>query len=98
MQLVSKVHKICGEHVVAWNHKKIISQPSRWVPPAYGFFKVNCDVAVREDFSAGAAVIKNHKGLIVGACVERFSTVDPEEGEIRVVQLGLEEAFRCDLS
>lgn len=43
-------------------------------------------------------MIKNHEGLIVGACVEKFSTVDPEEGEICAAQLGLQEALRCGLS
>lgn len=55
MQLVSKVPRIWGEHVATWHHKKVISKPSRWDPPADGFFKVNFDVAVREEFSVGGS-------------------------------------------
>ncbi|KAB1203799.1 hypothetical protein CJ030_MR8G016817 [Morella rubra] len=95
LQLSSRIHKVCDEHMAAWQHKRDLALPNRWRPPDVDHFKVNFDVAVREDFAVGAAVIKNHLGQIVGACVEKIFIEDPEEGEIRAAHLGLLEAERC---
>lgn len=58
---------------------------------------MNFDVAGREQFAVGAVVIKNHLGQIIGACVEKSSIEDPDEGKIWAAQLGLIEAQRCRL-
>ncbi|KAB1228236.1 hypothetical protein CJ030_MR7G005006 [Morella rubra] len=95
MVIVSQVHRLWREHLAAWQQKRQASIPSCWIPPKSGQFKVNFDVAVRDEFAVGAAVIKDSNGMIVGACVEKLDTEFPEDGEICAAYIGLLEAQRC---
>lgn len=42
-------------------------------------FKASFDVAVRDDFAVRAAVIRDHMGKLVGACVHKFQVDNPLE-------------------
>ncbi|KAB1203086.1 hypothetical protein CJ030_MR8G005520 [Morella rubra] len=92
---VKSIHKVVREHLVAWQHKREQRSISWWSPPPLGTIKVNFDVAMRDSFAVGAAVLKDHRGLVVGAVVKKLPKVDPEDGEIWAAQIGLEEARRC---
>lgn len=63
---------------------------AQWSPPSLGQIKVNFDVAVRPDFSVGAAVLRDHLGRVVGVKVQKSHVVGPLEGEVFATTLGLE--------
>ncbi|KAB1212841.1 hypothetical protein CJ030_MR5G010141 [Morella rubra] len=50
--------------------------------------QVNFDVALRDTFAVGAAVLRDHYGRMLGACVKEISVEDSEEGEIGLPRLG----------
>lgn len=93
-KLLSMIHGRCGERLHAWAQKEELPCNIRWSPPLPGTVKMNFDVAIREEFAMGAAVIRDHCGKISGACVKETQVNDPLEGEVFAAHLGFE-ARRC---
>lgn len=91
LHMPNRVNRLCREHLGAWRQKKL-AQLAQWIPPTMGSVKVNFDVAM------GAAVIRDHSGMFVGAAVQQFQVTDSLVGEVRAAHLGVEEALRCDFS
>lgn len=95
MELVNRIQRVTREHLLSWKQKQEQALSSRWTPPPMDTVKVNFDVAVRDTFAVGAAVIKDHAGMVVGAVEKKLPLVDLEDGEIWAAQIGLVEACRC---
>lgn len=64
------------------------------LPQKTGFVKVNFDVSMGKNLAVGAAVLRDHSGLIDGASVQQLQVSDPLEGEVCAAQLGVAEAKR----
>jgi hypothetical protein len=64
LHLSRKIIKISLEHMVAW---KNISNPieEKWITPLPQRFKINFNMAIRDIFSAQAAMYRNHLGHII---------------------------------
>lgn len=94
LKLLARIRRSSGEQVQAWKQKEELTCFHRWTPPGLGQIKVNFDVAVRESFAVGAAVLRDSQGRIVGACVNQIQVAGPLEGEAAAAQIGVEEAIR----
>lgn len=95
MQLIKRVKKVSGEHLLAWQQKKGVCQPREWSPPPLGLIKVNFDTAIRETF---VVVLQccGMTGLVIGV-VQNLSPTDLIEGEVMAGELGIKEAVTRDL-
>jgi hypothetical protein len=59
-----KINKVSLEHMAAWK-KASIPLEEKWMPPPPHWFKINFDTAIRDTFSAQAAVCRDHLGHII---------------------------------
>jgi hypothetical protein len=50
------------EHMAAWKNVSIPLE-EKWMPPPPHWFKINFDTAIRDTFSAQAAMCRDHLGL-----------------------------------
>jgi hypothetical protein len=80
LQLADTIKKIALAHSAAWKPTPVPIAES-WSPPAIGSFKINFDTAIRDNFSAQAAVCRDHNGSIISACSQISPSCDPIYGE-----------------
>jgi hypothetical protein len=58
LKVSAHINKIAFEHFQAWN--SVSDAPvEKWIPPAPNWIKINFDTAIRDNFSAQAAVCRN---------------------------------------
>jgi hypothetical protein len=79
LTLANTIKKTSLEHAAAW--KSLSPKPKAWSLPAAGFFKINFDIAIRDKFSAQAAVCRDSKGRIIKAISQISPPCDPKLGE-----------------
>jgi hypothetical protein len=77
-------------HYSAW---KAAVLPSLWLPPDFGSFKGNFDVAIRDDFAVAAAVISDYSGEVILAATKRLSSSDVLMGEAAAALLSTQLAI-----
>jgi hypothetical protein len=79
-KLAENIKRVSYEHFKAWSSK---IQPVKevWSKPPQGFFKINFDAAIREDFSTQAVVCRNSKGDIIKILSQVHPTCCPVYGE-----------------
>jgi hypothetical protein len=58
-----------------------------WSPPSKGAFKINFNIVIKDQFSAQAAVCRDHSGTIINACSQISPKCDPTFGEALVALL-----------
>jgi hypothetical protein len=94
IQVSRHINKIAMEHFVAWHN---VSPPmERWLPLICVGYKINFDSAIRDTFSAQAAVCRNHKGLI--SMISQISPPYlPNYGEALVANLAFSLAISLNL-
>lgn len=51
--------------------------------------KVNTDVAIHDSYAVAVAITQDCNGQVKGASVKRLNVVDPVEGEVEAVKLGV---------
>lgn len=68
--------------MAAWSRCVEVVVAPNWHPPPMGMIKVHFDVAVRPDFSVGAAVLHDSLGRVVGAKVLKTLVAGVLEGEV----------------
>jgi hypothetical protein len=54
------IKTITWHHLSAWQLGE--SDTAEWMPPPFGSFKVNFDVAIRPTFAVAAATLGDHSG------------------------------------
>lgn len=94
LEVARKVRKLSWEHLTARRKKEYFSQLTTWKPPPGQFTKVNVDVAVRENFSVIAAVLRNERGEEIHHAMEKRPTEEATVGEAKAARLGVSEALK----
>jgi hypothetical protein len=80
LQLANTIKKTALAHSATWKPTPMPITES-WTPPAIGSFKINFDTAIRDNFSAQAAVCRDHSSSIISACSQISPSCDPIYGE-----------------
>lgn len=88
-QLLEKINRVCMEHLHDWSRRKVFDSVCRWTPPHLGLLKVNFNMAMRDDFAVGAAVIQDHMGQIVGVVAQEIQVKSPLEVKSLLPSWGL---------
>jgi len=89
------INKIALEHFQAW--QSISSAPlEKWIPPAPNWVKINFDTAIRDSFSAQAAVCQNSNGKILHLSSLISSPCTVNEGEALAAKLAI--SLACSLN
>jgi hypothetical protein len=94
--LASTIRNTALVHAAAWKVSSP-SEPEPWCPPPLGHHKINFDTAIRESFSAQAAVCRNHKGQIIKAISLISPPCSPNYGEALAAQLAASLATSLNL-
>jgi hypothetical protein len=82
------INKIAFEHFQAW--QSISSTPlEKWIPLAPNWVKINFDTAIRDSFSAQAAVCRNSDGKILHLSSLISFPCSVNEGEAFAAQLAI---------
>jgi ribonuclease HI len=82
------INKISLEHFQAWHISSQIMDDI-WTPPPCEWVKINFDTAIRDSFSAQAAVCRNDKGQILHATTKISNFCTPNEGEAMAAHLAI---------
>jgi hypothetical protein len=82
------INKISLEHFQAW-HSSSQTLEEKWTPPPPNLVEINFDTAIRDSFSAQAAVCLNDKGHIIHATSQISQSCTPNEGEAMAAQLAI---------
>jgi hypothetical protein len=61
-QLALSIKKTASAHAAAWG-SVAVTEEQAWNPPLEGHYKLNFDTAIRDHFSAQAAVCRDHTGV-----------------------------------
>ena len=80
------INKISLEHFHAWHSVSRVNIET-WTPPPCNWVKINFDTAIRDSFSAQAAVCRDSKGTILHMLSEISLPCTPNVGEARAAQL-----------
>jgi hypothetical protein len=96
LKLAANIKRVSTEHYVAWSSKKKMVK-EKWIKPLSGFCKVNFDTAIREDFSAQAAVCRDSNGVILKIVSQIKPSCSPAVGEALAAQLASELATSLKL-
>jgi hypothetical protein len=80
LKLVDTIKQTALAHLAAWKIAPELFIES-WSPPSIGAFKINFDTAIRGQYSAQAAVCRDHSGTIISACSQISPSYDPTYGE-----------------
>jgi hypothetical protein len=85
-KLAANIKRVSYEHFKAWSSKL---QPVKevWSKPPQGFYKINFDAAIREDFSTQATVCRNSNGEIIQILTQVRPSCSPIYGEALAAQL-----------
>jgi hypothetical protein len=83
-----KINKVSLEHMAAWK-KASIPLEEKWMPPPPHWFKINFDIAIRDTFSAQAAVCRDHLGHIIKMDTKINSKCLPNMGEALAANLAV---------
>jgi hypothetical protein len=94
--LASSIRKTTLAHAAAWKASSP-SESKAWCPPSPGHHKINFDMAIRESFSAQAAVCRDHKGQIIKAISLVSPPCSPNYGEALAAQLAASLAISLKL-
>jgi hypothetical protein len=89
------INKISLEHFQAW-HSTNAKPVEKWIPPAPNWVKINFDTAIRESFSAQAAVCRNFDGHIIHMSSPINSSCSPNMGEALAARLAI--SLACSLN
>jgi hypothetical protein len=86
LKLADTIKQTALAHSAAW---KTAPKPltESWSPPSKGAFKINFDTAIRDQFSAQAAVCRDHFGTIISVRSQISPSCDPTYGEALAAQL-----------
>ena len=88
------INKIALEHYQAW--LSVSTAPvEKWIPPAPNWIKINFDTAIRDSFSAQAAVCRDSDGKILHLASLISSPCSANEGEALAAQLAI--SLACSL-
>ncbi|GLT68009.1 hypothetical protein SLA2020_402740 [Shorea laevis] len=95
--LISRnINRITHEHFKAW--ALIPSPPEKWKSPPVLWFKINFDTAIRNSYSAQAAVCRNHHGNIIQIVTEISPPCSPNTGEAIAARLAFQLASSLHLN
>jgi hypothetical protein len=83
-----KINKVSLEHMAAWKNVSIPLE-EKWMPPPPHWFKINFDTAIRDTFSAQAAVCRDHLGHIIKMDTKINSKCLPNMGEALAANLAV---------
>jgi hypothetical protein len=67
------------EHATAW--KSLPPNTKVWLPPEKGFFKINFDTIIRDNFSTQVAVCRDSNGRIIKAISQISPACSPNFDE-----------------
>jgi hypothetical protein len=98
ISLSRRINKLAMEHSKAWlsiRPKPIIE---KWIPLPQSSFKINFDTAIQDNFSARAAICRNHLGQIIKMDSIINPPCQPNMGEALKAQLAISLAISLDLS
>jgi hypothetical protein len=82
------INKITLEHYQAW-HPSSSTLEETWTPPPTNWVKINFDTAIRDSFSAQAAICRDDKGHILQAISQISISCSPNVGEAMAAQLAI---------
>jgi len=85
--LSRQINKVSLEHSIAWQHLSDLSVVEKWTPPPSSTFKINFDTAIRDTFSAQAAVCRDDHGQINKMDTQISPPCHPNMGEALAAKL-----------
>jgi hypothetical protein len=80
LKLADTIKQTALAHLTAWKPAQAPLTES-WFPPSKGAFKINFDTTIRDQYSAQAAVCREHSGTIISACSQISTSCDFTYGE-----------------
>jgi hypothetical protein len=96
-KLALSIKKTASAHAAAWG-SVAATEEQAWCPPLEGHYKLNFDTAIRDHFSAQAAVCRDHTGAIVKAISQISPPCSPAYGEAQGALLAASLASQMQLS
>jgi hypothetical protein len=90
------INKISLEHFQAWQSKSSIPM-EKWTSPPLNWFKINFDIAIRDSFSAQAAVCRDSNGQIIHMISQISLPCLPIVGEALAALLGVSLASQLNI-
>jgi hypothetical protein len=96
-KLALSIKKTASAHAAAWG-SVAATEEQAWSPPLEGHYKLNFDTAIRDHFSAQAAVCRDHTGAIVKAISQISPPCTPAYGEAQGALLAASLASQMQLS
>ena len=90
------INKISTEHFQAWNSVSS-AHVEKWIPPALNWIKIDFDIAIRDNFSAQAAVCRSSDGTIIHMASLISPPCSPNMGEALAAQLAISVACSLNL-
>ncbi|XP_059451030.1 uncharacterized protein LOC132181816 [Corylus avellana] len=95
-KLTASIKKTSLAHAAAW-HSSSAKVVEVWSPPQEGHLKINFDTAIRDHFSAQAAVCRDHKGIIIKAISQINPPCSPNFGDAQAALLAASLAVSLNL-
>ena len=95
-KLAIAIKKSSLAHAVTWLSISA-KEVQVWIPPQEGTFKINFDTAIRDIFSAQAAVCRDHTGSIIKVVSQISPPCSPNYGEAQRALLAPSLAFSLQL-
>jgi hypothetical protein len=96
LNLSRKIIKVSLKHMVAWKNISIPLE-EECMPPPLQWFKINFDTAIRDNFSAQAAVCQDHLGHIIKMDTKISSQCLPNMGEALTANLAVSLAVSLNI-
>jgi hypothetical protein len=90
------INKISLEHFQTWHSLSQVLEEN-WISPPLNWVKINFDTAIRNSFSAQAAVCRNSKGQIIHLLSQISPSCFPNVGEALATQLVISLASFCHI-
>jgi hypothetical protein len=81
------IKTITRHHLSAWQLGE--SDTAEWMPPPFGSFKVNFDVAIRPTFAVAAGTLGDHSGNFLAVNSLMLPSMDANLGEAHTTLLTL---------
>lgn len=92
------INKVALDHYKALKALTFKPTVEKWTPPAPSYFEINFDTAIQDNFSAQAAVCRNHQGKILKTKSLINLPCTPNVGEALAAQLAISLAISLNLT
>ncbi|PON90929.1 Ribonuclease H-like domain containing protein [Trema orientale] len=91
-QINTILRSVCNSFAFYSSTQSLPAGPARWELPPTPWIKINVDAAIRAEESVGAAVARDHQGVVLAIKTTLLSSPDPITAEALAMLLGLEVA------